>query len=337
MTTLSENQANNSCPDFLSQFQGYLKTQIELSSFESTSKETARRQTFTKVKVTVSNASPTSLEWPRIVFTGVGLSVGSLGEAGNISPHQMSVHAVNPDGPPGMQRLPWEQDDKFKGLLQTRFRRIHGQDFPDVTPDETSRGEVLFPGQAIIFEMDVAPELVPFLQFRVEGTISRRHLFHHQEILVMPETLTRPIAVAALRDLNALELHRVLDSVISSMPGFNSDTRLAEVQAYSGALTNGMAEIKSIQETINKIWYKHKFFWFRAVLRAAFICLDRVSAALTRMKDAIGSSDPEKIATESSALRVLKGETSQFDHMTEELMSRHNITDEEVNYRYRGR
>lgn len=337
MTTVSGNEGNNPYLDFYRQFQGYLKTQMELSKFESTRKETGRQQTLTKVKIVVSNTAPAFPDWPKIVFMGIGLSVISLGETETISPRQLTSREVKPDETPALKGPPWQQDDKFKGLLQIRHHRVHGQDFPDVTSDERTHGEVLFPGQSVIFEMDVPPQEVPYLQFCVDGTVSRRHLFHCQETLVMPETLTKPIAVAALRDLNAIELHRVMDSVIASMPDFNSDTRLAEVQAFSAALTNCMTEIKAIQEAVSKIWHKHKMFWFQAHLRAAYICVDRVSAALARMREAIGSSNSDKIAAEASALRALKGEATQFNRTTEELMSRHNISDEEVNFRYRGR
>jgi hypothetical protein len=308
---------------------------LELSSFESTRKETGQQQTLTKVKVIVSNTAPATPDWPKIVFIGVRLSVISLGETGNVSPLQFIVRQVKPDETPALQEPPWQQDDKFKELLQMHY--IQGPYFPDATPDERTHGEVLFPGQSVVFEMDVPPQVIPYLQFHVDGTVSRRHLFHYQETLVILEALTKPIAVAALCDLNAIELHRVLDSVIASMPDFNGDTRLAEVQAFSAALTNGMAEIKTIQEAVSKIWNKHKMFWFQAHLRAAYICLERVSAALARMREAIGSSTSDKIAAEAGALQALKGEAAQFNRATEELMSRHNISDEEVNYRYTGR
>jgi hypothetical protein len=213
---------------------------------------------------------------------------------------------------------------------------VHGQDFPDATPDERTHGEVLYPGQSVIFEMDVPPQEIPHLQFQVDATISRRHLFHHQETLVMPETLTKPIAVAALRDFNAIDLHRVLDLAITSMPDFSADTRLAEVQTFSVTLTNGITETKVIQEAMIKLWHEHRILWFQAHLRAAHIHLDRVNAALARMREAIGSNTTDKIVAEASLLRALKEEAAQFNCMTEELMNRHNISHEEACYRYRG-
>ncbi len=86
MTTVSGNEGNNSSSDFYRQFQSYLKTQMELSSYEFTQKETGRQQAVTKVKITVSNTAPDSPDWPKIVFMGVGLSVANFGGYWNISP-----------------------------------------------------------------------------------------------------------------------------------------------------------------------------------------------------------------------------------------------------------
>ena len=54
------------------------------------------------------------------------------------------------------------------------------------------------------------------------------------------------------------------------------------------------------------------------------------------MRETIALSTTDKIATEASALKALKGEATQFNHATEKLMHRYDISDEEVNYRYKG-
>jgi len=335
MTIVSGDEGNNSYSVFYSQLQSYLKTQMEICSSES-AQSGADKQPTNKVKIKVSNTAPDVLDRPKVVFMGVGLSVAGLDNTRTISPRKVIISEVRPDETPELQGPPWQHDAKFKELLQIRYHRIIGQDFPEATSDESTHGKVLFPGQSVIFEMDVPPQEIPNLQFRVDGTVSRRHLFHFQDKLVMPETLTKPVAIGAFRDFNAIEIHKALDSVTASMPDFTSDTRLLEVQAFSKALTIGMTDIRVIREAVINVFDKYKISWFRAHLRAAFICLDNVSAALERMREAIVSSTPDKIAAEACAIRALKGEADQFNRATEELMNRHNISDEEVNYRYRG-
>ena len=73
----------------------------------------------------------------------------------------------------------------------------------------------------------------------------------------------------------------------------------------------------------------------KAHLRATYIYLDTVKATLSRLKDAIESNDLDKIAAEASTTLSLKEIASRLNHETEELMARFNLTDEEVNYKYR--
>jgi hypothetical protein len=94
MTTMCGNEGDNSYPDFYRQLRSYLKTQMELGSFESIPKERGRQQALAKVKVMVSNTAPALSDWPKVVFMGVGLSVMSLGETGNTSSHQFAVRQV---------------------------------------------------------------------------------------------------------------------------------------------------------------------------------------------------------------------------------------------------
>ena len=148
----------------------------------------------------------------------------------------------------------------------------------------------------------------------------------------MPENITKPPALRALTDFNGIDIHGPLESVIKVMPKFDSNTLLAEIQNFSTTLSNSITKIKAIkEEEIGKnIWYKHNFLWFRAHLRAAYIYLDKVSITLVHMKEAIGSTIPDKIAAEASAILALKGDAAQLDHETQELMRKYNISEDEL-------
>jgi hypothetical protein len=114
------------------------------------------------------------------------------------------------------------------------------------------------------------------------------------------------------------------------MPKFDSSTLLAEVQTFTSTLSNNITKIKSTQEELSAAFRQHQFSWFRAHIRAAFIFLDRVSAALVRMKTAIESNTPDKIAAEASALIALKEEEALLDGETKELMRKYNIAEDDV-------
>ena len=314
----------------------YLNTQIEQIGTELAP----------VIKVEISNTAPDNPDWPKIVFMGVGLSLAHTGgDTQALLPSRLRTRISRKPEEKAhpLTATPWQNDSKIQRLLEITYKRteqqttMSGQPFPDITSDERKYGEVLFPGQSITYEIDVTPEVLPYLQFRVEGTVSRRHLFHCEETFSMPENITKPLALSALIDFNAIDLHGPLESVINLMPKFDGSTRLVEVQTFSAALSNHIIKIKATQDNLNNVFHQYKFFWFRAHIRAAFIFLDRVSAAFARMKAAIESNMPDKIAAEASAILALKGEAAQLNRETEELMQRLNISDEEVNYRYRER
>jgi hypothetical protein len=308
---------------FLQSLQIYLNTQIELIG----------PQLSPIFKIEIRNMAPEQPEWPKIVFTGVGLSLAHTGQDPQaLLPSRLKI-TMNRKPEEKAQAIaftPWQHDSKLEGLLKIVYGRLDHKEFPDITSDERDHGEVLFPGQSLTYEINPTPEILPYLQFRVEGTISRRHLFHYQEMFFMPEHITKPLVLSALVDFNAINLYSPLESVINAMPKFDSSTLLAEVQTFTSTLSNNITKIKSTQEELSAAFRQHQFSWFRAHIRAAFIFLDRVSAALVRMKTAIESNTPDKIAAEASALIALKEEEALLDGETKELMRKYNIAEDDV-------
>ena len=303
--------------------QGYLNTRIELTGTELAP----------VIEVEIKNTAPFDPVWPKIVFTGVGLSLAETSAEprglrhNNIRKRRGEITAAKDDK---MVETPWQHDSKRQDLLKTHYNRLDSSDFPDLTPDENSHGEVLFPGQSVIYEIDVTNELLPYLQFKVEGTVSRRHLYHCVETFTMPEHIIKPSAINAFKDFKTIDIYGPLESVISLVPKFDSSTRLEEVQTFSKAISDSVRKNKTTQEEIQKIWRQHYYRWFRAHLRSVFIYLDRVNAGLAQMQEAIGSNLPDKIAAEISAIFALKGEATRLDSETKDLMQKYNISEEDM-------
>ena len=67
-------------------------------------------------------------------------------------------------------------------LQDKRFERVNAEEFPMMTPNEKNHGYFLYPSQSIVFEMNIEPKDLQHV--RVEGTLSRRHLFHQVKELV---------------------------------------------------------------------------------------------------------------------------------------------------------
>jgi transcriptional regulator with XRE-family HTH domain len=290
------------------------------------------------IKVEITNTAPEGPDLPKIVFMGVGLSISNIGGSSQNFANRLKPRTTRPTKAEEIEAnvTPWENDSKRKGLLNSPYQRLDNKTFPDFTPNEREQGEILFPGDSIIYEIDVPRDLLPYLQFRVEGNVSRRYLFHCEETFEMPEDLTKPLAINALSDFNSIEIHKLLVSITESIPDFNNDARLSEIHRFNTLLSENIAEVKTMQDNINNVFRQHTLNWFRAHLRAAYIYLDVVKETLGRLKEAIESNDPDKIAAEISGIQALKSTASQFNRETEDLMETFNISDEEVGYRYRS-
>lgn len=322
-------QGSISSLSFYKDLKGYLKTQIEnIGSVMDP-----------VIKVEISNVAPDDSSLPKIVFRGVALSLASIGkDIKYFANLKLKTKHITRTEETEARVTPWKNDFKRKGLLNVSYQRLDSDKFPGFTSSITSeaeQGAILFPGDSIIYEIDVPRDLLPYLRFRVEGNISWHHLFRCEETFEMPEALTKPLAIGALKDFNSLDIHRPLLSVIASIKDKISDPRSYDMNKYNTLLSENIIEAETMQNNILSDFRQHTANWFRAHLRAAHIYLDLVKESLKRFKEAIELKDQDKVAAESSTILALKNIASQFNRETEELMDMFDISDEEVGYRYR--
>lgn len=128
------------------------------------------------IKVTVSNTAPTEPEFPAVVFMGLALFVGFPKDEDKILQRWHKVNIPKVD----MKNAPQNMDD-IRITTRNYFPRMSGKYFPNVTADESSHGYFLFPGSHIVYEMNVLLAECSDLndmKLWVEGTVSRRHLYH---------------------------------------------------------------------------------------------------------------------------------------------------------------
>jgi hypothetical protein len=122
-----------------------------------------------KIKITVSNVAPINPDYPSIVFTGIVLSVLYDGDQKRINKfgwmQNLKIARRNPRPKPSPNIV------------------ISGQEFPSLTNDEQKFGDIIFPGQFVVYEMYIPVEETQHLKFHVEGRISRRHFFHVEQAL----------------------------------------------------------------------------------------------------------------------------------------------------------
>ena len=158
----------------------YLKTDIEVSSGiierkvrgTDVGSRVSKESEGHNVKVTISNTAPIESNYPMVVFTGVGLlvqfpqslhrSIQRMKNQNNLSVDLTNAPQVNP-------------------FQKGNAERVDGLEYPNLTSDERKHGHTLFPGQSIKYNLSILSKECPNLddlKLWVEGTISRRHLYH---------------------------------------------------------------------------------------------------------------------------------------------------------------
>lgn len=136
-------------------------------------------------RITVRNAAPTSPDYGDIVFLGVGLRIIKVNDKGAYWPRievweESDLHKV---------RQRYNEGEWYGGKGDGRSATHR---FPDVTSDERSHGVVLFPGESVIFVVKTVRTYLPHLDIRVEGSVSRRHLFHISQPMDALKAWTQP-------------------------------------------------------------------------------------------------------------------------------------------------
>jgi hypothetical protein len=168
----------------LKSLMNYLKTEVEVIPGEVERKEHLRVIGTVPgyiIKIKVSNTAPVGTTWPMIVFTGINLVTDtSPGTQAWMNHHHFKVDALK-SYPQAQPSISSESFSRFQPL------KLGSPAFPILTPDEMAHGYSLFPGQYVVYEIGRKGEDMPNLKelnFWVEGSLSRRHLFHSMKQII---------------------------------------------------------------------------------------------------------------------------------------------------------
>jgi hypothetical protein len=295
----------------------------------------------TVMKITVMNTAPESTTTPVIVFTNVSVSITMPSDVGVIT-KRLVVNISRP----GIQ-----SNDSFSGLYDEKYFRLLKQNFNLITPmgvggairlhidnDDAPKTEnILLPGQSMVYELNIPPEIQPYVQFKVEGILSQSHLLHDEQFLSISDSVTRAIVLDALRTFNDFQIHNILIKITNMIPAFDEHTGFAEVQKFNQILTTSLVEIESAEKPINEMFHKVKFSWFQAHLHAVCNYLQLIKETAISVQNAIASSNQYQIITEVNKLRGDLVELAyQLNRDNENIMTKFKISDEEVRYKYRS-
>jgi hypothetical protein len=265
--------------------------------------------------IKVYNDAPASSDGGDIVFLGVGLRIidGSLraSQRGIKYHHSKSRPSDSPDLRKKYSEGTWVGS---------------GDSFPATTADEQSHGEVLFPGESVVYEIKTTKDELPYLDIRVDGSVSRRHLFHISQPMEALKALTKPLIVETFRALDAIDFYKPLLSIITVMPSFGPQTTFAEIDAFRVEAEKVKPHVEKVMKELNEVSHSAPNQKLRDYM-ALGIGQYLESAAITcnSTLKALSGSDTKtmKEAAEKMKAQVLKAE--DVKRLQAELMSQFGI------------
>jgi hypothetical protein len=164
----------------------HLKTEVEVSKPETVSDYRYSKKQIEVIhfKVRFSNTAPDEPDWPKIVFTGVGLAMVPLSSRdAHPFPRKWEKFDVKIEKPD--RRL---QSHGIFGVQGTGFRGTTvAIPWEDLTTDESKHGIALFPGDSATLELTIPVDDISKYELHVEGGVSRRHFFHYDRIVRIPQ------------------------------------------------------------------------------------------------------------------------------------------------------
>ena len=297
----------------------------ELMTFDRDSGVRPPEQEGVEATVKIRNNAPVSWEGGEVVFTGVGLRIWDNRQ--RHSDRVRWVSGIKPDRP----------SDR-RDLREGRYGRgtwVGGlEKFIAVTSNEESFGQVLFPGEVVVYKMRIPKADLAYTSIQVEGSVSRRHLFHFVQPVQELEQWARPLLIETFRGMNAIDVHGPSLAASRAMSGLGPETTLADLQSRRTALEEATEQAVSTTEELNKLFNSAPRDELRAHMKEVLgRYLNSVKQNCAKGVEALSSGDMEQMAAVADALKTEVPSTEEVDRKTLELMSRYGITADEAGFR----
>lgn len=164
----------------------HLKTETEVSKPEiiSDGRYRGRQTEVLHLKVRFSNTALDEPDFPKIVFTGVGLGIVSLHSRSSTAP-KWAKYGVKME-----KSARTLQSRTIVGAVGSGF--TEARRWEDLTDDESRGGIALFPGDSATLELTIPLDDIREYELHVEGSVSRRHFFHYDRIVRIPQGKPKP-------------------------------------------------------------------------------------------------------------------------------------------------
>ncbi len=270
-------------------------------------------------KIKVYNDAPTSPDGGDIVFLGVGLRIIFGSERGKQIGSAYWPSRINKSRPSDHVELRRKYDEGT-------WVGGRGGSFPEATADEQSHGEVLFPGESVVYEIKTSKAELPYLDIRVEGSVSRRHLFHISRPMEALKVWTQPLVAETFRALDAIDFYTPPLSITEAMPALGPQTTLADIDAFKVAVEKARDHIGKVMKELNGVYHSAPNQKLRDYMKMGIgQYLTSAMKVCDRTLEALSGSDTKKMkeAAEEMKAHLLKAE--EVKRGRAELMSQFGI------------
>ncbi len=263
--------------------------------------------------ILVRNDAPPREDGVQVVFMGVGLYIidtrdpadTSIGWTENI-----------------VSSRPSDQQD-----LRQRYQKgtwFTGDRFIAETENEESFGEILFPGESVLYEMHIPNEWLPYTEIKVEGSVSRRHLFHISKVTSGLEQWKKPPLVGIFGDLKDIDIRRPIESAISAMPEFGSKTTLEGIAMFRKEVEEAKAQVGLEMQKLNNVYRATSNQEIRDHMKGTIgQYITSLTKSFTITLEVLSSGNPEQVREATGSLSEQLAVSKEVNQKTKELMARY--------------
>ena len=273
------------------------------------------------VTIKVYNDAPVSPDGGDIVFLGVGLRI-IIGSGEGIqegSGYWLSRISKSRPSDNTELRRKYNEGTWFGG-------RERVDSFPVVTPDEESHGEVLFPGESVIYEIKTSEAELPYLDIRVEGSISRRHLFHISQTMESLKHWSQPLINETFHAVDKIDFFSPLIAIANEVPTLGPQATFADIDKLKAEIEKGKAHLETVNTEMNKVYRSAPNQKLRDYMKEGIgLYLKSAGMAFDATQKALSSGDMDNM---KQAVEQMKGKllaTDQIKRKRAELISQFGI------------
>ena len=178
----------------------------------------------------------------------------------------------------------------------------------------------------MVYEIKTSESQLPYLDIRVEGSVSRRHLFHISQPMEALKVWTQPLVAKTFRALDAIDFYNPLLSVTEVMPALGPQTTLADINAFKVVVEKARGHIGKVKNELNSVYHStpnqklrnYMEVGIRQYLKAAAKMCDRTLEALS-------GSDMKKMKEAAEEMKAQFLEADKVKRGQRELMSQFGI------------